>query len=106
MMQIKQLYRPTFKKKTFKISNKKRTFSTPTGSQDKHMKTWLNLVELQQEGGEGWMEDSDTDVWNGLLAPTFRSDWDLCALVGCTGSSLQLCGNSGCHKSDIGSDPF
>ncbi|XP_047501993.1 uncharacterized protein LOC125047681 [Penaeus chinensis] len=76
------------------------------GTEDRHMKTWLNLVELKQAGGEGWMEDADADVWNGLLAPTFRSDWDLCSLVGCTGSSLQLCGTSGCHKSDIGSDPF
>ncbi|XP_037801169.1 uncharacterized protein LOC119596101 [Penaeus monodon] len=76
------------------------------GHLDMNMKTWLNLVELKQAGGEGWMEDADADVWNGLLAPTFRSDWDLCSLVGCTGSSLQLCGTSGCHKSDIGHDPF
>ena len=54
------------------------------------MKTWENLIELKQEDGEDWMSDSNTDWWSGIKSPIFREDWNLCGLVGCTGSSLQV----------------
>ncbi|KAF2355903.1 hypothetical protein FHG87_013331 [Trinorchestia longiramus] len=71
---------------------------------DQHMDTWLNLVEL--DNSSAWMTDSSTDIWNGISSPLFRNDWDLCALNGCTGSNLAVCGTSGCHKSDTDDDPF
>ncbi|KAK4287001.1 hypothetical protein Pmani_039919 [Petrolisthes manimaculis] len=80
-----------------------------TGDKDQHMKTWFNLVELRQGNGEGvesWMSDPSTDVWNGQQVPTFRSDWDLCDLTCCTGSSLILCGTCGCFKSDLDDSHF
>ncbi|XP_042218969.1 uncharacterized protein LOC121864118 [Homarus americanus] len=77
-----------------------------TGSANKNLKTWMNLVELQEEGGEDWMSDPGTDLWSGIHAPTFRSDWDLCNLTGCTGSIFQVCETCGCHKCDIGEGPF
>ncbi|XP_045102896.1 uncharacterized protein LOC123499215 [Portunus trituberculatus] len=76
------------------------------GSADKHMVTWDNLIHLREEEGEDWMTDPNTDWWHGLQSPIFRDDWDVCGLMGCTGSSLQVCGTCGCHKSDIGEDPF
>ncbi|KAK8750231.1 hypothetical protein OTU49_015327 [Cherax quadricarinatus] len=76
------------------------------GSADHSLETWINLVELQQKDGEDWMSDPNSDVWSGLLPPTFRDDWDLCALTSCTGSTLQVCGACGCHKSDTGDSPF
>ncbi|KAK7082495.1 hypothetical protein SK128_013203 [Halocaridina rubra] len=77
------------------------------GEPDMWMRTWENLVELRKDGnGEEWMTDPGTDHWNGILAPTYRDDWDLCNLEGCKGSFLQACTTSGCAKSDIGDDPF
>lgn len=76
------------------------------GSSDQYMKTWENLMEMKETGGEEWMSDPGTDFWHGLHSPVYRSDWDLCSLVGCTGSNLQVCGTCGCHKSDIDEDPF
>ena len=64
-----------------------------TGSANKHMVTWDNLIHLRKEEGEDgeeWMTDPNTDWWHGLQPPTFRGDWDVCGLVGCTGSSLQV----------------
>lgn len=55
------------------------------------MITWENLIEMKEEDGEEWMADPGTDFWHGLLSPIYRDDWDLCALVGCTGSNLQVC---------------
>lgn len=54
------------------------------------MITWENLIEMKEEDGEEWMSDSTTDMWHGLQSPIFRDDWDLCSLVGCTGSSVQV----------------
>merc|ERR1712002_82550 len=77
------------------------------GTPDQWMRTWLNLVELKKDGtGEDWMTDPGTDHWSGLVAPTYRDDWDLCNLVGCKGSFLQVCTTCGCHKSDTGDAPF
>ncbi|XP_069181945.1 uncharacterized protein [Procambarus clarkii] len=77
------------------------------GSPDQSLETWVNLVELRQEdGAEDWMGDPNSDVWSGILPPTFRTDWDLCALTSCTGSTLQVCGTCGCHKSDVSEGPF
>ncbi|XP_064091876.1 uncharacterized protein LOC135205345 isoform X2 [Macrobrachium nipponense] len=77
------------------------------GLSDTFMRTHLNLVELKDDGtGEEWMTDPSVHYWSGILAPTYRDNWDLCRLLGCTGSYLQICGTCGCHKSDIGGDPF
>ncbi|XP_071543377.1 uncharacterized protein [Panulirus ornatus] len=76
------------------------------GGVDKRLQTWKNLVELKREGGDPWMTDSNPNPWNGQMPPTFRDNWNLCNLPGCAGSSLLVCGKSGCHKSDIGDDPF
>ncbi|CAL4085379.1 unnamed protein product [Meganyctiphanes norvegica] len=76
------------------------------GDADDHMETWQNLVELKLDSEEPWMTDNSTDPWNGILSPLFRDDLDLCNLNGCTGSSVQVCGTCGCHKSDTGDDPF
>ncbi|XP_068203979.1 uncharacterized protein [Palaemon carinicauda] len=77
------------------------------GTPDHWMRTWMNLVELSRnETAEPWMTDPGTDHWNGILAPTYRDDWDLCSLVGCTGSFLQVCTTCGCHKSDTADNPF
>ncbi|XP_018011884.1 uncharacterized protein LOC108669106 [Hyalella azteca] len=71
---------------------------------DQHMDTWSNLVRF--DNSSAWMTDPTTDVWNGINSPPFRDDWDLCALNGCTGGYLWGCSTCGCHKSDIGEDPF
>ncbi|ROT69354.1 hypothetical protein C7M84_012438 [Penaeus vannamei] len=59
------------------------------GDANQYLMSWENLVRLTTEGtGEPWMADPSTDYWNGLQAPTFRKDWYLCNLVGCSGSFL------------------
>lgn len=77
------------------------------GPPDLWMRTWLNLVELKKDGsGEAWMDDPGTDHWSGILSPTYRDNWNLCTMLGCKGSFIQVCSTCGCHKSDIGEHVF
>jgi len=71
---------------------------------NQYLDSHVNLVPF--DNTTAWMNDPRTDVWAGLSAPPFRGDWNLCALNGCAGKNLQVCGTCGCHKSDIGDAPF
>jgi len=78
-------------------------FRNPS-SANQFLETWTNLVEFTNT--TTWMNDTDTAVWNGIHAPPFRGDYDLCKLNGCNGAIFQLCTKSGCAKSDTNDDPF
>jgi len=78
-------------------------FRNPT-SADMHMDTWNNLVEF--DNATQWMNEANPVAWEGIYGPRFRSDWDLCKLNGCSGADVQLCEDSGCHKSDTSDHPF
>ncbi|XP_065582793.1 uncharacterized protein LOC136041922 [Artemia franciscana] len=75
-----------------------------TGSANKAIDTWQNLVWLRtDETALEWMMDNTEYIWNGVNLPTFRNI-DLCNLKGCKGSYLQVCSTCGCAKTDVDDD--
>jgi len=71
---------------------------------NQYQDTWLNLVAFNNQ--TRWMNDNSSQPWSGILQPQARPDLDLCKLNSCAGADVQLCGKSGCHKSDMGDGPF